>query len=117
MEDQIHLSCMQWVFWNEARYPCLKYLMHSPNGGKRSVIEAAKFKRMGVRAGVPDFLLPIASPRRTFQGFACELKSSTGSTTEKQDDWLNMLSQCGYKTSVCRSLDQFIAAISAYLTN
>lgn len=108
---------MQWVMWNEARYPCLKYLMHCPNGGKRSVIEAAKFKRMGVRPGVPDLLLPIASPRQSYQGFACELKSSIGTTTASQDDWLQMLDQSGYKTCVCRSLDEFVTAISTYLAN
>ena len=32
-------------------------MVHIPNGGKRSFSEAAKFKRMGVRAGVPDYLM------------------------------------------------------------
>jgi hypothetical protein len=30
---------------------------HIPNGGKRKLLEAIEFKRMGVRAGVADYAL------------------------------------------------------------
>lgn len=33
------------------------YLHHSPNGGKRNIIEAKKFKDMGTQAGFPDLFL------------------------------------------------------------
>lgn len=33
-------------------------MYHVPNGGKRSKSEAARFRAMGVKAGVPDIFLP-----------------------------------------------------------
>jgi hypothetical protein len=32
-------------------------VIHVPNGGKRSIVEAAMFKRMGVRPGFPDVMI------------------------------------------------------------
>ena len=40
-------------------YPDLELLYHVPNGGSRNKAEASKLKRMGVRAGVPDLVLPV----------------------------------------------------------
>lgn len=34
---------------------------HPANGGKRNPREAAKFKKMGVRPGIPDIVLPVPS--------------------------------------------------------
>ena len=45
---------------------------HVPNGGLRNKIVAAKLKRMGVKAGVPDVL--IFNPAAENCGVAIELK-------------------------------------------
>ena len=52
---------------------------HVPNGGYRSRSEGAKFKAMGVRAGVPDLIL-------FHQGrlHCLELKSDKGRPSESQ---------------------------------
>ncbi len=53
-EDQLHAACYTW-FHNQ--YPGLRGQMwHTPNGGGRSIVDAVKFKGLGVRAGVHDIL-------------------------------------------------------------
>ena len=63
-EDQEQITLMSWahhVKFGNGRLS--DYLIHIPNGGSRNVIEAAKFKKMGVKAGVPDLqlLVPVVS--------------------------------------------------------
>lgn len=54
-EDELQQKCFFW-FWNT--FPNLrKLLFHIPNGGARNKREAGRFKRMGVVAGVSDFML------------------------------------------------------------
>jgi hypothetical protein len=63
---------------------------HSPNGGARNAQEGAKFKRMGVKPGVPDIVLPM--PRKSYHGLVIELKrvdGSIGDLSDSQNDWLN----------------------------
>lgn len=51
-EARLQADCFQWF---HAAFPHLRGLLyHVPNGGSRNPIEAAKFKAMGVVAGIPD---------------------------------------------------------------
>jgi hypothetical protein len=68
---------------------------------------------MGVRKGVPDFL--CTRPNKGWSGLAIELKSDTGSLSTDQKEWLSAHREDGYYCAVCRTLDQFIAAIMVYL--
>ena len=59
-EDQEQIALISWahkVKYGNGRLS--DYLIHIPNGGSRNVIEASKFKKMGVKAGVPDLQLLI----------------------------------------------------------
>lgn len=53
-EDKFQIELFN-EHWNNFPKERLK-LFHVPNGGSRNRIEAAKLKRMGVRAGVADFI-------------------------------------------------------------
>src|SRR5690242_13337567 len=53
--------------------------LHVPNGGYRNAVEAARFKGLGVKAGVPDLLFFYQSKL-----FALELKAEKGRITEAQ---------------------------------
>ncbi len=53
-EDELSIACVRWF----DRVIGDKFgLIHIPNGGSRNAIEAAKFKKMGVRSGTPDYLV------------------------------------------------------------
>lgn len=112
-EEDLHRACMDWATLQEARYPALRWLVHVPNGGKRSKAEAGKLKGMGVKSGYPDLVINRTSGM--WRGLATELKSETGRVSPDQADWLEMFLEEGYLVVVCRSLDEFIEAALLYL--
>lgn len=87
-------------------------LHHSPNGGKRSAIEAARFKAMGTRKGFPDLFLAL--PCNGYHGAFFELKSEKGKTSKEQEVYLALLKKQGYKTFVTRSYEDFDNQIKEY---
>ena len=66
-------AIIEWCAWNMQQYPELELLYHVPNGGKRDKATAAVLKRQGVKAGVPDLVLPVA--RCGYHGLYIELKA------------------------------------------
>ena len=112
-EEDLHRVCIDWARLQEGRYPALRWLVHCPNGGKRSKAEAGRLKSMGVKAGYPDLVINRSSGIWT--GFAVELKSDTGRVSQDQQDWLEMFLDEGYLVVVIRSLDVFIEAALLYL--
>ena len=91
----------------------LNLMFHIPNGGKRNAQEAARFKQMGVKAGVPDIFLPV--PRGGFHGLWIELKAPKGKTSAVQDAFLGELDKQGYKTAVCYGWEMAAKVLKEYL--
>lgn len=113
-EDSHQKAIMQWVAYNLNKYPELKWLHHSPNGGSRDKREGAKFKAMGVKRGFPDLILLV--PRGKYYGLMIELKKLKGGVvSDEQDEWKNYLNSAGYYASVCRGWQEAIAVIETYL--
>lgn len=108
-EDDLQVACMRWLQY--AHPDVLAF--HVPNGGKRNAREGAKFKRMGVKAGVPDVLL--LTPKQGFNGFAIELKVKGGKLSANQKERLNDFKTCHWKTAVCYSFDEFEYLVNDYL--
>lgn len=79
---------------------------HCPNGGKRNILVAAKLKRMGTKAGVPDVM--IVTPTIGHCGVAIELKSDSGRLTDTQKQWREALTSCGWAYYTARSVDEVI---------
>lgn len=113
IEDELQKSCIRWF---DYKYPKLKLrLHHSPNGGKRNLIEAAKFKEMGVRAGFPDLIFLVPNKQYPFMGI--ELKTSKGKLSEYQKEYQREFVQMGARYVVCRSVDEFMNEIDDYISN
>lgn len=86
----------------------------SANGGSRNLLEALKFKRMGVSAGFPDIEIPL--PVAPYHGLYIELKRvSGGVTSESQLDWLNYLRSKGYFVAVAYGFEQAKQVVLDYL--
>ena len=85
-------ALFSWAAYRTGLMPELQYMYHVPNGGKRDAATAVALKRQGVKAGVPDIMLPAA--RAGYHGLYIELKAGENTTTKKQNG-LNG-SQCGY---------------------
>ena len=95
-EDVEQICLFRWANAQQGKYPELALMYHVPNGGKRSKSEAARFRAMGVKAGVPDIFLPVGIQkldsvdrgqytiiRTKYNGLYIELKRQRGGTPWK----------------------------------
>lgn len=99
------------------RYPDVaKLLYHVPNGGHRIKAVAAKLKAQGVKAGIPDLVLPMA--RGGYFGLYIEFKAKPpfdAAVSPSQDAYIQALLDQGYLAIVCRGAIDALEAIRAYL--
>jgi hypothetical protein len=74
---------------------------HVPNGGKRGLAEAARFKRMGVRPGVSDLIL-------FHRGclYALELKAGKGKPTDLQEQFMEDVRKAGGRAVWAAGMDE-----------
>ncbi len=87
---------------------------HVPNGGFRDYREAAKFKRMGVRSGVPDLCICVS--RKGYHGLYIELKRVFGGRlSETQIFWRDILLGEGYFWSEGKGAAECIKIIEDYI--
>lgn len=114
-EDDLQISCFQWIELIRPAHPILEWIIHVPNGGKRPRGAAGKLKAMGVKPGVLDVLLPL--PFNGWSGLAIEMKVGSNKTTEQQDDWLQVFEASGYYTAVCYTLEDFMSHVDRFLTS
>ena len=111
-ESDIQIMLMQWV--ELQKNDDLKLIFAIPNGGKRNIREAARLKREGVRAGVPDLFLPVA--RYKYNGLFIELKAdSKGRLSDNQKKWIKLLSEQNYCCLVAYGFEQAKTIISSYI--
>ncbi|MCH5207550.1 MAG: VRR-NUC domain-containing protein [Oscillospiraceae bacterium] len=113
IEDSEQMALFEWAQYQSGKYPELALLFHVPNGGKRNAREAARFKRMGVKPGVPDLFLPVS--RGGFYGLFIELKAHNGRVSENQGKWLRELYEQGYAVCVCFGFEEAKRDIIRYL--
>lgn len=106
-------AIFHWARLNEERYPELALLFAVPNAGKRSIGAARYYLEEGLKAGIPDILLPI--PEKPYIGLAIEMKVGRNKPTENQIWWLEHLQDYRWRTEVCYSADEAIAVIKDYL--
>jgi hypothetical protein len=108
-ESQKQKLIVRWMEMNRIVF------FHVPNGGTRNALEGANLKRQGVKAGVPDIVIPI--PRKPYHGLFLELKRDEKSlVSENQKKWIEKLIENGY-LAVVKSEDwqEITKFISNYL--
>jgi len=79
------------------QYPDLHWF-HCPNEGKRTPFERYKFKKMGSRAGVSDFV--IIEESNFSKGLMLEIKCGVNACTSDQVDFLIRSAEKGYTSAV-----------------
>lgn len=113
-EDEEQIQVVKWAEMQMGRWPDLKWLYHIPNGGKRRRTEAARFKAMGVKAGVPDLFLPV--PKGGYHGLYIEMKRREGGKlSEDQREWFDGLSGNGYCVHRCDGWQEAVRVLEDYL--
>jgi len=113
-EDTEQLAVVAWCEGYAVADERARLLLHVPNGGSRHIVEASKLRRLGVRAGVPDLLLPVAVA--PYHGLWIEMKRRKGGlVSAAQHGWIDALRAEGYAVAVARGADEAIDTIIAYL--
>lgn len=112
-EAEEQMIIFRWAAYMKQQKPELALLYHVPNGGKRDIGTAKKLKYEGVKAGVPDIVLPVS--RGGYHGLYIELKVGKNKPTKEQKEWLEALKQEGYYTTWCIGSNQAIKIIEEYL--
>lgn len=111
-EEKEHIAVCQYLDLKQYKY------YHPANGGYRTPREAVKLRRMGVKAGVPDLVLPYA--KSGFHGLYIELKRTDGKMSDvspHQRDWLTFLGQQGYCAKICFGFEQAKQEIDQYMVD
>ena len=107
-------ALFQWAKLQENIYPELRLLYAVPNGGTRNLLEAVNLKRQGLKAGVPDVVLPV--PRKEYHGLYLEMKRiGGGKASEEQMFWLGELAKQGYHTGLYHGWKEAVDVIQWYL--
>lgn len=110
-EHKLQCACIRW--W-DLQYSQIHFLLfHIPNGGRRNVVEAAIFQRMGVRRGVCDLFLSI--PAEGYHGMYIEIKFGKGKETAEQVKFATKVRELSYHHAVCDSVEMFIQQVSIYM--
>ncbi len=85
-----------------------------PNGGMRNAKEGFKFKREGVKAGIPDLMIPV--PTKAYHGLFLELKRIHGGRlSDTQAYWLAYFNSVGYHARIANGFDEAVNIITNYL--
>lgn len=117
--EQAALFC--WAALSVGTYPQLKWLYSVPNGGSRHIVEAMKMVGTGLRAGVPDILLPVCKFNMAKYGCYIELKiekrrkTLNGGCSEDQLEWIDYLRKASYYVAVCYGWEEARDILIAYL--
>lgn len=99
-EDKLQAECFQWA-WNE--FPqSRRCLFAVPNGGKRDIREAVKFKATGVVKGTLDLFLIWRGTT-----FVFELKTEKGILSEDQKKSISALEGQDARCYVLRTVEDF----------
>lgn len=96
------------------RYVRLAYpqvlMWHVGNGGMRTAVEAARFKEMGVLAGVPDLHFVLPNGRLGM----IELKAGRGKLSVAQADFRVTSEMWGCLWAMCCSLDEVASTLAEW---
>lgn len=106
--EEARLQAALWQYYQLCRTPT-SILFHPANGGFRNIVEAVKFRRLGVVPGVADFI--------GVQGghpFALELKSAKGRLSEAQTAWLIEAGTAGVRCATAHSFDEGVEYLKEF---
>lgn len=124
LETQEQQSLFAWAELFSSRIPELQDMYAVPNASRRSKRVGAQMKREGMKAGVPDIVLPharggyhalyIEMKRRRVAGTKVELKAGTRPRAN-QRGWHERLQLAGNRVEVCYGWEDARGVIEQYL--
>lgn len=113
-EEQHQMSVTEWWAWACRKYHVPEHLFfHPPSEGVRSVVFAARLKKVGWRKGMADIQLFVPSTR--YHALFIELKAIKGRPQPEQLAYLADLRAQGYAACLCYGDEAAINCIMDYM--
>lgn len=113
LEDDLQENCVRWFRMQHKNV----LIFAVPNGGNRNAFEAARLKKQGVTAGIPDLF--IAEPRNVLGDYAhglfIELKIKPNKMSKEQLKIQQCLRDRDYWCECVYSFDEFVKVVNKYL--
>lgn len=122
-EHSHQTALFAWAALSMGKYPQLRWMFAIPNGGLRDMRTAVNLKAEGVKAGVPDVMLPCASASEfkvRYAGCFIEMKKEmyrnhkNGGCSDEQIEWIVKLREIYYVT-ICYSWEEAKDVLINYL--
>lgn len=115
-ESEEQQMVFEWAELSQGAYPELALLFHIPNGAYKTPALAQKFRKEGLKSGVPDICLPAA--RQGFHSLYIEMKRTEGGRlSANQKWWIENLRKQGNRVEVCKGFEEAVSVIEDYLSN
>lgn len=112
-EHDEQAALFRWSEIMKRKYPELDLMYAVPNAARRSPRQGAWMKAEGMKAGVPDVHLPVASG--SYIGLWLEMKSGKNNPTPEQRRRMGALEAVGHLCVVCYCWLDAAAVIEKYL--
>jgi VRR-NUC domain-containing protein len=114
LERKSQAAVVDWANWAAGTWPALRLLFAVPNAAKREKKTRGLLLAMGMKAGVPDLLLPV--PRDGYIGLAIEMKRIGEKASDVQMAWIDALEEQGWRAIVCWGAGEAIEALQGYVS-
>ena len=110
-ERKIQIECVSWF---RMKYPeASRVFFAVPNGGARNAWTAKNLKDEGALSGVADLILLV--PKKGYASLCIEMKKPGGRVSDAQKAFCEAAKTFKNKYVVCYSVEEFKAAVEAYL--
>lgn len=108
-------ECIAFMHILERDHPDIYLAMiHVPNEGKRSYAQGKKLKKMGLKAGVADFILPVSKAGYNILVMEYKTLLPRGRLSKEQQIWLRYMNTLGNCAMVVYGVDEALEGVKAY---
>jgi|ERR1044071_5760802 hypothetical protein len=111
-------ECKAYYAWAQYHPILREYLYKIVNEGKRSRAQGFYLQLIGMRAGLPDYHLPVAN--NSYHGLWIEMKTKTQKRIAKRENqlsWLDKLKKIGHYATFAYGASDAIKITLDYLNN
>ena len=112
-EDRLQSEVVRYI---QLQYPKARYCA-SLGGIYTGPRQAMKAKRTGYSKGFPDLFIYEPSPCGKYHGLAIEIKTTKGTATKTQKDWIAALQKRNYRAEICKGLPAILELIDSYFNH
>ncbi len=102
-EKKIQAKFIAWRNMFKRDFPILNSIFAVPNGIWTFKAVAKGMVSQGMTAGIPDIICLAPSHDRRYHGLLIEFKNENGETSDEQRFFLQLFSDLGYRTAICRN--------------